>query len=103
MNRITRSLLSAGTLAVLLPLAPVPAMAATLDKPGATAISFATDYDRVIDAVVAQRVAMKQLTPAQALVAREQMQIQFVGKEKGRAGTGLLPGEADVGQFGDPG
>ena len=31
----------------------------------------------VIDAVVAQRVAMKQLTPAQALVAREQMQIQF--------------------------
>ncbi|MBK9114159.1 MAG: hypothetical protein IPM22_00595 [Betaproteobacteria bacterium] len=77
MNRITRSLLSAGTLAVLLPLAPVPAMAATLDKPGATAISFATDYDRVIDAVVAQRVAQNQLTTAQALVAREQMQIQF--------------------------
>lgn len=77
MNRITRSLLSAGTLAVLLPLAPVPAMAATLDKPGATAISFATDYDRVIDAIVAQRVAQNQLTAAQALVAREQMQIQF--------------------------
>ena len=34
---------------------------------------------------------------------REQMQIQFIGKEKGRAGTGLLSDQARVGQFGNPG
>lgn len=77
MKTITRGLLYAAALAALLPLAPVPALSTTLTKPGGMAISFTTEFDRVIDAVVAQRVAMKRLTPADALVAKEQMQIQF--------------------------
>ncbi|MFO1314411.1 MAG: hypothetical protein U1F58_02315 [Burkholderiales bacterium] len=77
MKTFTRSLLYAGALAALLPLAPVPAMTATLDKTGGTATSFATEFDRVIDAIVAQRVAMNQLNATQAPIAKEQMQIQF--------------------------
>lgn len=77
MKTFTRGLLYAGALAALLPLAPIPAMTVTLAKPGGTAISFATEYDRVIDAIVAQRVATQQLAPADALVAKEQMQLQF--------------------------
>lgn len=99
MTRIRRRLAAVAALAALLPLGTHAIDAAARDKVAAS-ISIATEYDRVIDAVVAQRVATKQLTPADALVAREQMQLQFrslsVAQQRGLLATTRNLGSAEA-------
>jgi hypothetical protein len=77
MKSSTRNRLAIGACAVLLPFAVATADAATITPSESDRSAFATSIDRAIDLSVAQRVALQKLTPAQALVAREQMQIQF--------------------------
>ncbi len=71
------ALLAAVAFAVLLyDVADVEAKTTTLSDQGTAALS--TPLDSVIDMAVAQRVASGRLTAAQALVAREQAQMQFL-------------------------
>lgn len=72
-----RSLLGAATLVVLLPLGSAIVNAAIVTAPETDRAAFTTPIDRTIDLAVAQLVATKKLTAAEALVAKEQMQIQF--------------------------
>jgi len=83
MNKRTRNWLAVGAMAALLPfgVANVGAAGVTTNVGGA-ATAMATGFDRAIDLMVQQRVAAQKLSPALALVAREQMQIQFMSLSK---------------------
>ena len=74
MKTNSRNWLAIGACAVLLPFGVANAASVTLAE-GAAA--FSTPIDRAIDLAVQQRVAAQKLSPAGALVAREQMQIQY--------------------------
>ena len=78
MIRSTRALLAIGALAAMLPHG-VPSVSAaalsTLDTPAG--MSTGTAFDRVIDLIVARRMAAGKLTAADAVVIREQLAIQF--------------------------
>jgi len=73
-----RMLLAIGALAALLPFGVASVDAAKVTSPETNAASgFATPFDRAIDLYVQQSVAAGRLAASDALVAREQLQIQF--------------------------
>src|SRR5689334_4893731 len=78
MNNRTRTWLAVAALAAML---PIGAGAATVVTTGDHA-AFRTSFDSVIDLIVQQRVAAQKLSPAQSMVAREQLQIQFMSLSK---------------------
>ena len=79
MSKNNRMWLAAGALAVLLPfgVAVVDAAGMADPVPGRTT-AIATDLDGAIDMVVQHRVASQKLSAASALIAREQLQLQFL-------------------------
>ncbi|MCC7040321.1 MAG: hypothetical protein IT516_08425 [Burkholderiales bacterium] len=77
MNARYRSTLGAAALALLLPMGSSMLEAAPITAPDGDKAMSATPIDRLIDLAVAQLVTSQKLAPAAALVAREQMQIQF--------------------------
>lgn len=77
MNARYRSALGAAALALLLPMGSSMLEAAPITAPDGDKAMSATPIDRLIDLAVAQLVTSQKLAPAAALVAREQMQIQF--------------------------
>lgn len=79
MSTNKRMWLAAGALAVLLPfgVAGVDAAVMTDPVPGRTT-ALATDLDGAIEMIVKYRVASQKLAAADALVLREQLQLQFL-------------------------
>jgi hypothetical protein len=76
--RTKRMLLAIGALAALLPFGVASVDAAAVTSPATNAAAgFATPFDRAIDPYVQQSVAAGRLAAGDALVAREQLQIQF--------------------------
>lgn len=78
MKSSKRLTLLVGALAALLPFGTASVHAATVINP-ATGISagMSTGFDQVIDNMVRDRVTAEKLSPADARIAREQMQLQF--------------------------
>lgn len=81
MKREQRNALLAGALAVACASAMTASLAAVTtpprDEASGAAASTAASADAVIDAIIARKVAAGRLGAAAALVAREQMQLQF--------------------------
>ena len=83
MKRRTRKLLAISALAVLLPFGVASVGAATVTTPeAASAAGLTTSFDRVVDLIMQQRVAVERLSAADARIAREQMQLQFLSLSK---------------------
>lgn len=79
MKTTKRALLAIGLFAALLPFGVGSAGAAGITSPAAGgSAGIATDVDRIIDLIVAQRVASKKLSAADVRVAREQLQLQYI-------------------------
>jgi hypothetical protein len=79
MKTSTRALLAVGAIAALLPAGVTGAGAAEITSPARTeSARIATDLDRVFDLIVQQRVAAGRLSAAEAGIAREQLQLQYL-------------------------
>lgn len=79
MTTRTRMLFAAGALAALLPFGVAGVDAKEVTSPVmAGPMGLATEFDRAIDLIVQQRVASQKLSAADARVAKEQLQLQFL-------------------------
>ena len=79
MNTSKRAVLMIAAIAALMPLGAPGAEARAIPEANTSAASgLTTAFDRAIDLMVQQRVAARKLSAAEALVAREQLQLQFL-------------------------
>jgi hypothetical protein len=83
MKTSKRAVLMIAAIASLMPLGGPGAEAAVFTNPDTSAApGLTTAFDRAIDLMVQQRVLAEKLAPADALVAREQLQFQFLSLSK---------------------
>ena len=79
MSTSKRALLMIAAIASLVPLgAPAPKRRHTRSPNTSVASRLTTAFERMIDLMVQQRVAAEKLSAAGALIAREQLQLQFL-------------------------